>query len=559
MTARPVQPSRAGTVPWPAELAARYAAEGYWQGRSLAAYVFDAADATPDAIAVVDGELRLSYRELIERADGAALRLRELGLRPDDRLILQLPNGWEFLVATLACLRLGVIPVMALVAHRRHELSYLAEHAEARAIAVPDTVRDFDHQQLAQVIAEKSETLEQVLVAGGDVRPGSVDLRSLLQPWPAAAAARGELDALAPEGSSVALMLLSGGTTGLPKLIARTHDDYSCYVRRTAEVCGFTAETVYLVVLPLGHSLPLGTALAALSVGGRVVLCSSPAPASALATIEAEGVTASAVVPAVAQRWLEHQLSDGSHDLSSMRSLLVGGARPADSVARQIAPTLARTLQQGYGMAEGLVCLTRLDDPAEATWHTQGRPIFAADEIELVDEAGEPVAPGEAGVLLTRGPCTPRGYYRAQEYNDRAFVGEGWLRTGDIVRQRPDGNLVIEGRDKDMINRGGEKVSAEEVENFAYQLPGVRLAAAVAMPDAQLGERVCLYVVPREGAVVLLEAVQALMTREGVARFKLPERLVLVSSLPTTNIGKIDKKALRADISERLANEQAVA
>ncbi|HEV2886836.1 MAG TPA: AMP-binding protein, partial [Jatrophihabitans sp.] len=524
----PATPSRVGTVGWPEDVAARYVAEGYWEGRTLSAPIYDTAEVAPDAVAVVDGSSRLSYRDLTERADGAALRLRALGLGPDDRIVMQLPNCWEFVVLTLACLRLGVIPVMGLTAHRRHEMSFLAAHSEARAIVVPGMVKDFDHQAMAREIAENTVTVEHVLVAGEDVLPGSVSLSELCQPAAYPAAARQELDQAAPDSRSVALMLLSGGTTGLPKLIARTHDDYGCYVRRTLEICEFDADTVSLVLLPLGHSMPLGTNLAVLRAGGRLVIASSPAPPGVLGVIADERVTVTAAVPAVAQRWLEYRESDSSHDLSSLRILLVGGARPADHVARAIAPALARILQQGYGMAEGLVCLTRPGDPVEVALHTQGRPITDADELRLVDDAGRPAAPGEPGVLLTRGPCTPRGYYRAEEYNASAFVDDGWLRTGDIVRQRPDGNLIIEGRDKDLINRGGEKVSAEEVESFAYRLAGVRLAAAVAMPDHQLGERVCLYVVAWPGASVRLADLRELMVAEGVAAFKLPERLVLV-------------------------------
>jgi 2,3-dihydroxybenzoate-AMP ligase len=557
MTDITIRPSRAGTVPWPDDDVARYVAEGYWEERPLAAYPLAIADTTPDAVAIVDGDLRLTYGELMRRADGAALRLRALGLRPDDRLLLQLPNCWEFLVLTLACLRLGVIPVMALPAFRRHEMTNLAEHAEARAIAVPDAVKDFDHQAMAHSIAKHAPTLEHVLVAGDKVRDGSVDLRALCRPAGDPAGARRELDAAAPDGRAVALMLLSGGTTGLPKLIARTHNDYALYARSLTEVCRLGPDSVYLALLPLGHSLPLGTIMAALRTGGRVVISSSPAPEQVFATIEREGVTAAAAVPAVAQRWLEYRGSGAGYDIGSLELLLVGGARLADDLARRIAPTLGCTLQQGYGMAEGLACTTRIGDPNEITCHTQGRPICAGDEILIVDDEGRPVPAGEPGALLTRGPSTPRGYYRNAEHNAKAFDGDGWLRTGDIVRRRPDGYLVIEGREKDMINRGGEKISAEEVENFAYQVDGVSMAAAVAMPDPDLGERVCLYIVPRPGATVGLADITAVMVRDGVARFKRPERLVIVDSLPTTNIGKLDKKALRADIANRLSVEQS--
>ncbi|MPY80239.1 MAG: AMP-binding protein [Actinophytocola sp.] len=552
-----MSPTSAGVVPWPPEVAARYRAAGYWQDVPLAAHVYAQADATPDAVAVVDGALRLTYADLVARADGAAVRLRELGLRPDDRIVVQLPNGWEFVVLTLACLRLGVVPVMALPAHRGHELTYLAEHAEARAIAVPGVVKDFDHEAMAHDIASCSGTVEHVLVAADAVGPDSVDLRALCAP----ADARSDVDASPPDPASVAVLLLSGGTTGLPKLIARTHNDYAYNAKQAGAVCGFGPDTVYLGVLPLSHNFPLACPgiLGAFLVGGTVVVAPSPDPAKVFDLIEREGVTVTAAVPAVAQQWLEYREAGDRHDLSSLRVLQVGGARFADEVARRVRPVLGCTLQQVFGMAEGLLNYTRLDDPDEVIEHTQGRPMCEADEMMVVDESDRPGPPGEPGVLLTRGPYTPRGYYRAAEQNAKAFTPDGWYRTGDIVRLRQDGNLVVEGRDKDMINRAGEKVSAEEVENFAYQLPAVSLAAAVAMPDPDVGERVCLYVVPQPGSRIALDDVRAVMETAGAARFKWPERLVTVDELPTTKVGKIDKKALRADIARRITDDDAPA
>jgi 2,3-dihydroxybenzoate-AMP ligase len=471
--------------------------------------------------------------------------------------VVQLPNCWEFVVLTLACLRLGAVPVMALPAHRRQEISTISEIAEARAIAVPDSAKGFDHQAMARDIVDGSATVEQVLVAGTGVRDGNVDLRALCEPADDPVRARTELDRAAPDGAAVALFLLSGGTTGIPKLIARTHNDYAYMARRAAKLCGVGRDTVYLAVLPLAHGYPMAGPgiLGTLLSGGRIVIAPSPAPDRAFAAIQREHVTMTSLVPAAVQRWLEHRQADGSHDLGSLRLVQVAGSRLADHVASLITPTLGCTLQQVYGMAEGLLCLTRPDDPDEVICHTQGRPICRDDELLLVDEQGEPVPTGQPGILLTRGPYTPRGYYRSDELNARAFVGDGWYRTGDIVRLRPDGNLVIEGRDKDLINRGGEKISAEEVENFAYQVDGVSLAAAVAMPDAELGERICLYVVANPGKAVALADVRAVMERAGVAHFKLPERLVLAESLPTTAVGKMDKKTLRADITQRLSTE----
>ena len=551
------RPSSEGAVPWPDAYAERYTEKGYWTGETLGDRLLAVADAVPDAVALVDGQLRLTHRQLAERADATALRLAELGLRPDDRLVVQLPNTAEFVILTYACLRLGVIPVMALPGHRRHEMSYLVEHSEAVAVAVPDVLKDFDHQSMAAEIAAASPTLRHLLVLGDKVADDAVDLRDLCRaPDAAAGAARAAVDAYRPDSRSIAVFLLSGGTTGLPKLIARTHDDYGYNARRSAEVCAFGPDTVYFAALPLGHNFPLACPglLGALLNGGRVVL-GSPSPEKAFALIEREGVTATAVVPAIAQRWLDHRKDHPEADLSSLRLLQVGGSRLADHVARRVRPELGCTLQQVFGMAEGLLNYTRPDDPEDVICTTQGRPMCEDDELLVVDELGEPVPAGTPGVLLTRGPYTPRGYYRAEEQNARAFTEDGWYRTGDIVRLRPDGNLVVEGRDKDMIIRGGENISAEEIENFAYQAPGVARAAAVAMPDADLGERVCLYVVPEPGRTVTLADVHEVMERAGIARFKFPDRLVPVPELTATKVGKIDKKALRADIARRLEAE----
>jgi 2,3-dihydroxybenzoate-AMP ligase len=551
------------TVPWPAADAARYAAAGYWAGIPLGTLLRSVADQRPAAPAVTDpvAGTRLTHGELADRADAAAGRLLGLGLAPGDRIVVQLSNGWEFPVLLLACLRAGIVPVLALPAHRRAELSYLAIHAEASAIAVPGRLRDFDHQAMARDLGPEVQAATSgpwhILVAGDEAAGDNVDLRAICGPGSDPVAERARLDRLAPGGGDVAVFLLSGGTTGLPKLIARTHDDYAYNARVSATVSGVAAGTRYLVSLPAGHNFPLACPgiLGTLLAGGAVVMLPSPEPRRAFAAIEAEGVTHTAVVPAVAGRWLEHATSagTGTGQLASLRVLQVGGARLADELARRIEPVLGCRLQQVFGMAEGLLNYTRLDDPAEVITSTQGRPLSPADEVRIVDELDQDVPPGEPGALLTRGPYTPRGYYRAPEHNTRSFTPDGWYRSGDICRQTSGGNLIVEGRDKDMINRGGEKISAEEVENLVYRVGGVSQVAAVAMPDPVLGERLCLYVVPVPGVTPTLEVIRQSMEDAGIAGFKLPERLVLTGGLPVTKVGKIDKKALRADIAQRTA------
>ncbi|HYT38621.1 MAG TPA: AMP-binding protein, partial [Acidimicrobiia bacterium] len=403
-----------------------------------------------------------------------------------------------------------------------------------------------------------SPSLRHVLLLDGrdDDRDGTVNLRRLLDDPVDPGEARAAADADPPDPADVAFFLLSGGTTGLPKLIPRTHDDYAYNVRASAELCRFGPDTVYLVALPAAHNFPLGCPglMGTLAAGGRVVMAPSPRPDDALGVVEAEQVTITALVPALAIRWLEAN-ADERFDLSSLELLQVGGARLVPEVARRIGPALGCRVQQVFGMAEGLLNYTRVDDPDDVVVETQGRPLSPADEILVVGPDGEPVPDGEPGELLTRGPYTIRGYYRAEAHNASAFTADGFYRTGDIVRLHPSGNLSVEGRAKDLINRGGEKISAEEIENLLLAHPAVREAAAVAMPHPVLGEQTCAYLALRPDEALDLAALSAYLDGRGVARFKWPERLEIVDALPVTNVGKVDKKKLRDDVAAKLAAE----
>jgi len=548
----------AGCTPFPAEFAERYRGEGYWRGERLGDLLRRWTAAGGDRVAVTGGGRSMTYAELDAAADRVAAGLRRLGLARHDRVVVQLANVVEFPAIVFGLLRLGALPVFALPPHREHEIGYLAEHAEAVAYLACARVGGFAYGDLGATARKASPALRHVLLLDGpdDERNGVVDLRRLLDapldPAEAAAAA----DADPPDPADAAFFLLSGGTTGLPKLIPRTHDDYAYNVAASAEVTGLDASTVYLVALPAAHNFPLGCPglMGTLAAGGRVVMAPSPKPEDALAAVETEGVTVTAVVPALAIRWLEAN-GDHRYDTSSLRVLQVGGARLVPEVARRIGPAFGCTVQQVFGMAEGLLNYTRLDDPPDVVVETQGRPLAAADEIRIVGPDGTPVPDGEAGELLIRGPYTIRGYYRAEAHNARAFTADGFYRTGDVVRLHPSGNLVVEGRAKDLINRGGEKISAEEIENLLIAHPAVLEAAAVAMPHPVLGEQTCAYLVLRPGETVDVAALGAYLDARGVARFKWPERVEVLAALPVTNVGKVDKKKLRDDIAARLKEE----
>lgn len=536
-----------GCTPWPVEFAERYRRAGYWRGQTLAELADAWAEAHGEREAVVGGGERITYRDLQTRVDRLAGHLLRLGLRPGERIVVQLPNGPEFVDLYFACARVGLLPVMALPAHRFAEISYLARFAAAAAYAVPSSFRGFDYRGLAEEVRAAAPSVRTVL---------TVELLRELVAEPLG----NEADLLEgvprPDPGDVALFLLSGGTTGLPKLIPRTHDDYAYGSRAAAEVCGFGPDTVYLVSLPISHNFPLSSPgiQGTFQAGGKVVLLAQPDPAEAFALIERERVTATALVPALALRWIDAPERE-RFDLSSLRLLQVGGARLNPEAARRVLPTLGCRLQQVFGMAEGLVNYTRPDDPDEVVEQTQGRPVSPDDEVRIVDEEGREVPPGELGELITRGPYTIRGYYNAPAHNARSFTADGFYRTGDVVRLHPSGNLSVEGREKDLINRGGEKISAEEIENLILAHPAVFNVAVVAMPDAVLGERTCAYVILRPGAGLTFPELVAFLEKQQIARFKLPERLEPVESFPLTSVGKVSKKALRDDIAAKLEAE----
>jgi 2,3-dihydroxybenzoate-AMP ligase len=551
-----------GCVPFPPEFAARYRDKGYWKGRTLGE-CFDAWTARFGArTAIVAGTERISYAELGRRVERVAAALAALGLRPRDRVLMQLHNAPEFLYVTFALFKIGALPVMALPAHRETEIRHLLAFSEAVAYCAPAELRGFDYVAMIRVLAPHAPSLRHVLVSGA-APPGTVSIDAVIHG--AAGGAHGSgpaggIDELRPAASDVALFMVSGGTTGLPKLIPRTHDDYACVVELAAEASGLGRESVYLIALPISHNFSFGTpgALGALSRGATVVLAPSPNPETAFALIERERVTNTAAVPAVLIQWLASPLRE-KHDLRSLRVVQVGGSRLNPELAQRVKPLLGATVQQVYGMAEGLNNYTRLDDPEEVLFNTQGRPLSPDDEVLVVGGDGRPVAPGERGELVTRGPYTIRGYYKAPEHNAASFTPEGFYRTGDLVRVTPSGNFSVEGRVKDLINRGGEKISAEEVENAVLGHPAVQNVAVVAMPHPVLGEAVCAYVIARPGAPLTLEALRAFLERAGIARFKVPERLEIVERFPLTSVGKISKKDLRAEIAARLRAEGAAA
>ncbi|MEV4432581.1 (2,3-dihydroxybenzoyl)adenylate synthase [Streptomyces sp. NPDC049585] len=532
---------------WPQEFAERYRAAGHWRGETFGGMLRERAAAHPDRIALVDPAPRRrtwTYRELDEAADRLAAGFAARGIGRGDRVVVQLPNVGEFVEVVFALFRLGALPVYALPAHRETEIAHFCSFTEAVAYVVPDVHEGFDHRALAARVQQRTPCLEHVFVAG---EPGGHTALSDVPCEPSGPPAAG------PRPHELAFLQLSGGTTGVPKLIPRTHDDYLYSLRGSNEICGVDADTRFLVVLPAAHNFPMSSPgwLGVLYAGGTAVLCPGPDPATAFPLIERERITMTGLVPPLALVWTDSAAA-GAYDLSSLELVLVGGAKYSEQAARRLEPALGCRLMQVFGMAEGLVNYTRLDDDTETVVTTQGLPISPDDEIRVVDDADRDVPDGAFGHLLTRGPYTIRGYWRAPEHNRTAFTEDGFYRTGDIVRRVPSGHLVVEGRAKDQINRGGEKIAAEEIENIILAHPSVHDACLVAVPDDYLGERTLAYVILRADAGPLRPVdVKRFVRERGVAAYKIPDLVAFVDSFPQTGIGKVSRKQLRSTAEQR--------
>ncbi|MEU4315512.1 AMP-binding protein [Nocardia sp. NPDC024068] len=542
-------PALPGFTPWPPDQADRFRTEKLWTGETFGNLLTDRAKNTPEAIAVVDANNRWTYAELDRRARSLATGFRRLGIEPGDRVLVQLPNRAEFVEVIFALFRLGALPVFCLPAHREAELVPIAAASGAVAMITSDRHQHFDYAALAETVRGKVAGVRHILLLTDnpdhEFAAGAADLADFRDE-------PGELPEV--DAAAVAFLQLSGGSTGIPKLIPRTHDDYLYSVRRSAEITELGPDSVYLATLPVAHNFPMSSPgiLGALYAGGTVAMTPDPTPSTAFAAVERFGVTITGLVPPLARLWVERAEKGGElPDLSTLRVLQVGGARCPDELAERVGPALGATLQQVFGMAEGLVCYTRLDDPLDVVVATQGRPMSEYDRIKIVDDAGAEVAPGADGNLMTQGPYTIRGYYDNPEANARSFTEDGWYRTGDIVALRPDGNLVVKGRAGDWVNRGGEKVSAEELEAYLLEHPGIRDAVIVGTPDPVLGQRICAFVQPVDPETPpTLTTVRAFVRRRGIAAWKMPDAVVTVAEFPETGVGKTSRRDLRRLLAE---------
>ncbi len=526
----------------------------YWEKKSIGAFLADWAGQYSEKIAAISGTETLTYRALLEQSTKKAFGFQRLGIQKGDTVILQLPNGNSYLITLFALLQIGALPVLALPAHREAELCAIAEKAEPKAYIMQNQYQGFDYMPFAQKLYQKYDCLQYV-IADGDFSPTQAHEKRLADIT--------EDEGVLPETDpyDTAFFLLSGGSTGVPKLIARAHAEYMYLCRLCRNRCALHAQTVYLVALPCEHNFPMGDPgfLGTLQVGGTVVFCKNPSPDEILDLMTEHGVTITALVPTMANMCIELLAFDEDYDISQLQVLQIGGAMLDEAAADKIMQGFAPAkLMQVYGTSEGLILTTRLDDTSETIRSYQGialpeedeNGLCAATQIKIVDENDCEVPDGEYGELLCKGPYLIDGYYRLGDADLPNFTKDGFYRTGDKAMRTKDGYYKFTGRVKEQINKAGEKIMPAEVEEYLCMHKNIADAAVIGAPDSEQGNRIVAFVVSRNGAEISLGSIYDLLRLKGVAQYKFPDQCVTLEALPLTAVGKKDKKALLQFLGE---------
>ena len=549
-----------GAVPYDPERIQAYTSQGWWLNRTFGDILDRSTALYPEKTAVMDERGSLTYGRLKDRADRFAAALFQLGIRKYDRVLIQLPNRLEFLVAFYGMQRIGAVPVLALPKHGVHEIRHFFEMTKPKAWIMIRREGKKDFGGLLEEAAPGKMGVEQVIVVGGEgeTLPGTRSLESLTdKPWPPDLPPD-FLKEHRPDPNDVAVILLTGGTTGLPKGVPRTHNSYLTNIRFTNK--DTRPDDVRALATPIGHSMahqgPVGG-----SIFYGATLCLIPGPRSGqiLEAIERCGITKISLVPTQ----LEDILDDperNHRDLSSLRKVRTAGAAlRAETIQRAKAFFSMWGVEfegGGFGSSEGPCASHRPGVSQHVFEYSIGRPMCDGDHWKVLDEQGRELPQGEEGELAARGPCVFTGYYRSEAENEEIFTPDGYYKMGDLGRIDQEGNIFITGRKKDVIQRGGEGIIPSDMEDLLHQHPNILAAAVVGMPDERLGEKACAYVALAPGASLTFEQMVDFMKSRGASVLQLPEKLVTVEALPRTAVGKPDKEALRQDIRERLAGEK---
>ena len=540
-----------GFTPYRAEDAEKYRRLRCWADLTFGDILDRATDRYPNKEAFVDGASRLTFAQARDRVNRLAISLMNLGIEPTERVLVQLPNWNEFVYVYFALQKIGAVDVLLIDRYRPYEIHHLIRLSGATSWVLPWEYRKTDYLPIIREVLKESPQMKNVILARGGDQRDYISLEALIED---AELTEKNMSALAqrrPDPTQVAHMGPTGGTTGLPKIVPRTHNDLICSSEYAAKAWKMDTRDTCLLVGPIGHDLTFTKGfLGSVLTYGKIVFLDSTDLDDICRVIEREKVTALVWVPTLARRLVGFEGLD-NYDLSTLKKMHCGGGASLPDLIKDVREKLGCTFFNGYGATEGQTTLTRSDDQLETLYTTVGRPTCPYDSYKVVDRDGKELPANTPGELLIKGPGVFTGYYKNPEENEKMFDQDGYFRTGDVAKVDENGNVTLAGRIKEMINRGGESISAVEVEKLIVNHPDVMFVAVVPMPDPEMGERVCAYIQPRPGARLHFNDIISFLKDRKASVLHFPERIEFIDAMPFTKAEKIDKGALVKDIEKR--------
>jgi len=542
-----------GFTPYKKEDAEKYNNFRWWSGLTFGDILDRAADIHPEKEAFVDRKTRLTYGEAREKTNKLAIGLMDLGIQPLDRALVQLPNWNEFVFAYFALQKVGAIAVLLIDRYRQFEINHLISLTGATSWIVASRYKKTDYVPIINdVLKEHPELKNVITVRGeGDQQPFT-SLESLIEEAELTEDNLARLANRLPDPMQVAHMGPTGGTTGAPKIVPRTHNSLITGIEYCSKSWEQSNQDINLIAGPVGHDLTFSKGfIGSITTLGKIIFLDSADDKNLCETIEKEKITSIIWVPTLAQRMLQYE-DLAKHDLSSLKKMHSAGAASHPDVVKDVTEKLKMKFYNGYGGTEGMTTITRTTDDLETICTTVGRPTCPYDTYKVIDKDGNELPPNTQGELVLKGPGVFTGYYNNPEENKEAFTKDGFFRTGDVAKIDEKGYITLTGRIKEMINRGGESISATEIERLINRHPDVSAVAVIPMPDPFMGERVCAYIQPKAGSQLSFDEIISFLKGQKASVLQLPERIEFIDVMPYTGAQKLDKRSLREDIEKKL-------
>ncbi|MDP2644779.1 MAG: class I adenylate-forming enzyme family protein [Desulfobacterales bacterium] len=539
--------------------AARFTQEfidkGYWEPRLTADYWDSNAVKFPDREALVDAESRLTWMQVKKCSDRLALKFLELGIKRDEVVVSQLPNINDFILVRLALLKAGILACQPAMTLREKEMEHILGRTEAVAAVVPWKFRKYDYFEMIKRLQPRLARLQHIIVSGQASPEGVLSLQNIYEQALEEKYPAGHLATTRYDFSEFTHIAATSGTTGVPKLVNQSDAAIKLSAKDTIERVGMTGDDVIAIFAPAsGGAANVLSFYCAPICGAKVVLSETFEPEELLKLIEAERPSMACSVPTILVRLLNYPELH-KFDVSSLKVVFYYGAPIAYQTAMEVEEKLGCKVISRYGAFDiATVSCTSVNDRRETRLLTAGKP-YTGCEIRLYPEDGAAAMAGQEGEIWMKGPTCTHGFYRDAEGTDLVWNvpgKEGWGCTGDNGRFDADGNLVMVGRKKGVIIRGGQNIYPREVEDILRTHEKVADVAIVGMPDPVMGERVCAFIAPRTGQSVLLEEVVSFFKEKLVATFKIPERVELVDKLPLVSGQKVDYRRLAEELERRL-------